>query len=187
MVCARPNQFSAFYLTKDAFTNASSFKGEAFFLIRYLQGTIQCMECDVSTLDNLEGAAKKMLDTLRPRASGATLITLSGELGAGKTAFVKALAKELGVSGVVNSPTFVLEKIYLLPEGGKFVRLVHIDAYRLGNGKELAPLGFEALMEDEQNIIALEWPERVADALPVPALRITLTLQSGGSRTLSYE
>ena len=144
------------------------------------------MERDVSTLEDLKRSAKEVLGTLRPRVQGATLITLSGELGAGKTAFVKALAEELGISVVVHSPTFVLEKMYPLPEGGSFARLVHIDAYRLNGGKELEPLDFTALMNDEKNLIALEWPEQVSDALPPPALHLSLVLKDDGSRTLLY-
>jgi tRNA threonylcarbamoyladenosine biosynthesis protein TsaE len=123
-----------------------------------------------------------------PVAGGAMLVALRGELGAGKTAFTKVVAKTLGVEDVVNSPTFVLEKIYLL--GGpasNFKRLVHIDAYRLEKGSDLTPLGFDELMQDTENLILLEWPEKVADALPPPAVRISLVVQPDGSRIISYD
>jgi tRNA threonylcarbamoyladenosine biosynthesis protein TsaE len=123
---------------------------------------------------------------LRPRTNEATLVTLSGELGAGKTAFTKAAAKALGVEETVTSPTFVLEKIYSLPAGNAFGRLIHIDAYRLESGAELAPLGFDELMRAPGNLILLEWPEKVADALPEPAKRILLVPMEDGSRTLTY-
>src|SRR3989338_8753227 len=99
----------------------------------------------IRTLAELEAEAARFARELVPRNTGATLVTLSGELGAGKTAFVKAVAKALGVGEVVNSPTFVLEKIYPLPlfsqkSGKGFKRLIHIDAYRLEKGGDLAPL-----------------------------------------------
>lgn len=135
----------------------------------------------------LEEEAARFTGSLAPIVGGATLVTLSGELGAGKTAFTKAVAKTLGVEDIVNSPTFVLEKIYQLGSStSKFVRLIHIDAYRLEKGSDLAPLGFDELMQDTENLILLEWPEKVADVLPVPTIKISLTVQDDDSRIISY-
>lgn len=144
------------------------------------------MVTTVDTLEELEAEAKRFVDSLVP-SGGATLVTLSGELGAGKTAFTKACARALGIEDTVNSPTFVLEKIYKLGHPTHFERLVHIDAYRLETGGDLTPLCFDELMKDRGNFIFLEWPEKVADALPPPAHAITLTLLSDGSRTISYD
>ncbi len=143
------------------------------------------MEKAVKSLAELEEEAARFVGSLAPRAE-ATLITLSGELGAGKTAFTKAAALALGVDDTVTSPTFVLEKIYLLPEGQAFRRLIHIDAYRLEKGSELASLGFDELMQDAQNLIFLEWPEKVNEALPEPAVEISFSVQDNESRILSY-
>ncbi|KKW44463.1 MAG: hypothetical protein UY94_C0023G0005 [Parcubacteria group bacterium GW2011_GWA2_56_21] len=144
----------------------------------------------IQTLRELEAEAADFVRSLMPEA-GATLVTLSGELGAGKTAFTKSVAKAFGVEETVNSPTFVLEKIYFLPRelGGrtsKFARLVHIDAYRLEKGSDLAALGFDELLQDPGNLIMLEWPENVAEALPAPAVRVMLTALPDGSHTLAY-
>lgn len=142
---------------------------------------------EVHSLEELQKEAQAFAQTLSSRASGATLLTLSGELGAGKTTFTQAFAKGLGVTEVVNSPTFVLEKIYQLPAPMRgFTRLVHIDAYRLSQGSDLAPLGFDALMKDVQNLILLEWPERVHDGLPVPVYALRFEAHTDGSRTISY-
>ena len=144
------------------------------------------METSAKTLADFEAEAVRFSAMLVP-SERATLVTLSGELGAGKTAFAKAVAKFLGVEEIVTSPTFVLEKIYLLgSEASKYKRLVHIDAYRLEQGSELAPLGFDELMQDSGNLILLEWPEKVSDALPVPSVQISITPQPDGSRTISY-
>jgi tRNA threonylcarbamoyladenosine biosynthesis protein TsaE len=139
----------------------------------------------VETLDQLAAEAAEFLKWRAPLSGSATLVTLSGELGAGKTAFTKEVAKALGVVGVVNSPTFVLEKIYQL-KGQKFARLVHIDAYRLESGAELAPLGFDEIMKDPGNLVMLEWPEKVADALPPACIAIALKALDGGARTIAY-
>ena len=146
------------------------------------------MEKVVKTLAEFEAEAERFIGALSPHEGGATLVTLSGELGAGKTAFTKAVARTLGVEETVTSPTFVLEKIYLLGgEASKFKRLVHIDAYRLEEGGDLSALGFDELMQDAGNLILLEWPERVVGALPVPAVKISITPQADSSRTIIYD
>lgn len=147
------------------------------------------MEKVVRSLSEFEDTARELARDWKPRAEGATLITLSGELGAGKTAFTKTVAEEFGVSEVVNSPTFVIEKVYEpSPEKGNgFARLIHIDAYRLESGKQLEPLHFEDALADPKNLILLEWPEQVADALPKPAMRISITQEADDARTFTYE
>lgn len=140
----------------------------------------------VRALEEFEVEAARFAASLSRRPDGAVLVTLSGELGAGKTAFTKAVARALGVEEVVNSPTFVLEKIYMLPEDAPFARLIHIDAYRLEKGADLAPLGFDELMKDPGNLVMLEWPEKVRDGLPPPAHAISFASSADGSRTITY-
>ncbi len=145
------------------------------------------MEKQIATLEELVHEAERFIATLAPESGRASLVTLSGELGAGKTAFTKACAKALGVEESVTSPTFVLEKVYSLdPSATAFKRLVHIDAYRLESGAELAPLGFDELLKDPKTLILLEWPEKVADALPAATRAIILAVHPDGSRTLTY-
>lgn len=139
------------------------------------------------TTDELGAEAAAFVCSLAPRESGATLVKLSGELGAGKTAFTKAAAAALGIEETITSPTFVLEKIYQLPEGRAFKRFIHIDAYRLERGSDLAPLGFDELMQDAANLVFLEWPEKVVDALVVfPARHLSFVVLPDGARELSY-
>jgi tRNA threonylcarbamoyladenosine biosynthesis protein TsaE len=108
----------------------------------------------------------------------ALIVGLFGDLGAGKTTFTQAFAKALGVEDTVNSPTFVIEKIYELGAGlinnkpTPFQHLIHIDAYRLNGGKELLHLGFEEIANDSKNIIFIEWPEKVADILPSDMIKL---------------
>ena len=89
----------------------------------------------VQTFADFNTEATRFASSLEPSQQGAMLVTLSGELGAGKTAFTKAASRTLGVTETVNSPTFVLEKIYALPQFDghsvsfkSFKRLIHIDA-----------------------------------------------------------
>src|SRR3954467_7628344 len=85
------------------------------------------------------------LDTSRDEA---LVVGLYGNLGAGKTSFTQAVARELGVKDVVNSPTFVIEKIYETAHPN-FKRLIHIDAYRLEDARELQVLNFEELVANK--------------------------------------
>ncbi len=104
------------------------------------------------------------------------VIALRGDLGAGKTTFVQGLAAGLGFAGQVTSPTFILVNEHPLPDRR---RLVHIDAYRLGDAgavalDEAATFGLEELLAAEDAIVAIEWSERVADALPDDYLLVEL-------------
>ena len=144
------------------------------------------MERIVKTLEELSEEVERFVKDLAPSPRGATLVTLSGELGAGKTAFTKAVAKVLGIEETVTSPTFVLEKIYKLPEGRTFKNLIHIDAYRLESGSDLAPLGFDEIMKDARNLILFEWPEKVSGVLPEPTTKISFAMHPDTSRTISY-
>lgn len=103
----------------------------------------------------------------------ATVVALQGDLGSGKTTFVQGAAKALGVREKITSPTFVIEKIYPLTEQ-RFERLVHIDAYRLNNTRELFVLGWGETLRDPKNLIFIEWPERVAEAIPEGTIRFML-------------
>ncbi len=149
------------------------------------------METKVQNLEEMHAEATRFLGGLHKKEDGAMLITLSGELGAGKTAFVKMIAQELGVDDLVTSPTFVLEKIYSL--GGptskfaQFARLIHIDAYRLEDGKDLSAIGFDEILQDPDNLIFLEWPEKVENNLPKTAHKISIKVLSDDSRLISYD
>ncbi|MEX2013562.1 MAG: tRNA (adenosine(37)-N6)-threonylcarbamoyltransferase complex ATPase subunit type 1 TsaE [Parcubacteria group bacterium] len=101
----------------------------------------------------------------------ATVVGLQGELGAGKTHFVKALGQMMGINERIVSPTFVIIKSYDMDWRG-FKKLIHIDAYRLEKESELLNLGWNKLVENPENLILIEWPERVENILPKDAKRI---------------
>ncbi len=117
------------------------------------------------SLEKTQEIADSFIQSISPRENTATVVALSGDLGAGKTAFSKCVAKTFGVEETVTSPTFVIEKVYELKDQ-KFSRLIHIDAYRLNDSKELLNLGWQKIVSDPQNIILIEWPEMVSDILP---------------------
>ncbi len=141
------------------------------------------MEIKVAGEQKMHEAAKAFLAHLAP-GEKATLVTLSGDLGAGKTTFVKGIAKALGIEEHITSPTFVIMKIYDLLDG-KFARIIHMDAYRLKGMKHLKVLGWDELLRDPKNLIFLEWPEKIEEAIPQDAKRITFRY-SGDDRHLLY-
>ena len=140
-------------------------------------------------LSGLSQLTKDVLAEL-PVKNTAALLALSGELGAGKTTFVQALGKALGITETMQSPTYVLMKKYQIPQGdiltpglfkvSPFKQLIHIDAYRLEKTEEFAVLKPEQFLQDPKTLVVVEWPEKVAGSLP-PA-DLTVNFSSDGAK-----
>jgi len=139
----------------------------------------------IKTEKDLEKLAEDILIlATEKKYNHATVLALRGELGAGKTTFTKNLAKILGITESITSPTFVIQKTFSInAENFKnlatenkalaeafskniFTQLIHIDSYRLDLSAELAHLGWHDLLNQKENLIVVEWPERIADILP---------------------
>lgn len=139
------------------------------------------------SLGDTAAIARQFAERLEPHADRATVVALSGDLGAGKTTFAKAFAAALGVpEAEVTSPTFVIEK--RLPIQGKpfFKTLVHIDAYRLEKPEELERLGWERTLADKTNLVLVEWPGNVGSALPSDAVRISFRFVDENTREIVF-
>lgn len=120
------------------------------------------------TKNELGDIAKKILEKVSFLAlSRATLVTLSGDLGAGKTTMTQHIAGELGITEKVISPTFVIMKSYKI-NNSKYAwkNLVHIDAYRLTKSDELMKLGWQEILNNKDNLIIIEWSELVPECIP---------------------
>lgn len=118
------------------------------------------METRINVIEaELPAVATALLQSL-PTCAGGTILSFTGDLGAGKTTFVQYLATALGVEEAVNSPTFVLQKIYPTSHD-RFTVLVHIDLYRLQTSAEAAILQLEQWATDPQVLLCVEWPDRV--------------------------
>lgn len=113
-----------------------------------------------------------------------TIIALQGNLGAGKTVFAKGVAKTLGVEETVTSPTFVLEKIYTLPENAPWKHMIHIDAYRLEGEEELTTIGWNSIATDPNNLILIEWPEQVGLGVPERAVWVEFEVLDNTTRKI---
>jgi tRNA threonylcarbamoyladenosine biosynthesis protein TsaE len=143
------------------------------------------MEYKTCSLEEFNAEAARFARGLNPRPNSATIVALFGELGAGKTTFVQRVAHEFGVEDQVNSPTFVIEKIYQCTQGS-FMRLVHIDAYRLKGESELNVLGWQELSHDPLNLILIEWADNVSGAIPKDAIRVSIKGEND-MRDIVYE
>ena len=121
----------------------------------------------------------------RRNNQNALIVGLYGELGSGKTTFVKGIAKVFGLEKTITSPTFVIEKIYKL-KNQVFDNLIHIDAYRLKNEKELLNLGWREISKNPKNIIFIEWPENVNDILPSDAKNIKFRFVDKNVREITF-
>ena len=140
----------------------------------------------VHNAEEMMREAAEFAQRIPPRTNAATIIALSGDLGAGKTTFTKGIAKALGVANEVTSPTFVIEKIYALT-GQKWERLIHIDMYRLNSAEELPAIGWDEFSKDPSNLIVIEWPEQVEGVIPEGAMKIGFRDTGGETREISYQ
>ena len=102
-----------------------------------------------------QDVAKTFLKSL----NGGEVVGLRGELGAGKTAFVKGVADGLGITRPVRSPSYTLVNVYKT-EYPSIDRLVHVDLYRLEDGSDVEVLGFEEWLGDPGVLLFIEWPDR---------------------------
>lgn len=121
-------------------------------------------------------------DALAAALPERAFLALEGDLGAGKTTFVKALAAAAGVDPAdVTSPTFGLIHLHDLPAGHPASRLVHADCYRLSGSAELGELGWEEWLA-APGWVAAEWPSRIPDALPADRLDVAIGILSETGR-----
>jgi len=126
-----------------------------------------------------EAIAAKLADSLQPN----DVVALEGELGAGKTQFVRGLVKALGGDcRAVSSPTFVLLNVYKTP----LLAVYHLDAYRVGGAEDFSSIGFGELLE-QNGIVVVEWPSRVKDILPPRRINITFEITGKTSRKITVE
>ena len=120
-------------------------------------------------LTNSEGETEALGCRLGERLAPGTVIAYTGDLGAGKTAFTRGLARGLGIPDRVTSPTFTIVNEY---EGGR-LPLFHFDMYRLGSSDELFDIGWEDYLA-RGGVCAVEWSENVEDALDGDTVRVDI-------------
>ncbi len=130
------------------------------------------------SLDRIDTVAEDFLKRTKPRS----VIAFSGEMGAGKTTFIQALCRVLGVKTEVNSPTFSLVNEYFTPEG---TSIFHFDLYRIEDPSELFDLGYEEYFYSEDYCF-IEWPEKASHLIPEDALIAEIKVGPDGSREIHF-
>lgn len=137
-------------------------------------------------LDELGEIAQFILKEVgRKNNEMATVVTFSGDLGTGKTTITQEIAKILGITESVVSPTFVIMKIYKTKDL-KYKNLIHIDAYRLNKSEELLHLGWEEMAKNKENLIIVEWPERTPECFGNNVYQINLSHKDENTRTIEF-
>lgn len=134
---------------------------------------------EMSFFSKSEDMTKKIAAMLANQLDSGDVITLSGNLGAGKTTFTKGLAAELGIKRAVTSPTFTIMKEYK----GR-IPLYHIDAYRLEDSEE--DIGFEEYLEGD-GVTVIEWAHFIEHFLPQDRLEIIIDYHNETSRSISLQ
>lgn len=137
----------------------------------------------IKNLDDLKTYVFDFLSKLSKK-DVATIIALSGDLGVGKTAFVKMAAKYFSINEDITSPTFVIQKEYAIKNHFDFDIMIHIDAYRLKNKSELEYLKWNDLITDPKKIIFIEWPEQVKDIDMPNAYSVHIDIAEDESRSI---
>jgi len=135
--------------------------------------------------EETQDLAKKLAgDVLKSQAP--RVIALEGELGGGKTTFLQGFAKGLGVKEKILSPTFnIFKKYKFQSQNLKF--LYHMDCYRLQGVKDLEVLGFQEIISDPQNIVAIEWASKIKKALPQNTLHIKFKFINDKTRSINIQ
>ena len=128
-------------------------------------------------LTNIECVARQFVE----EQSDGRVFAFYGQMGAGKTTFIAAVCKALGIEEPVNSPTFAIVNEYVADNGET---VYHFDCYRLNTLRDALNIGIEEYFASG-NICFIEWAENIEELLPVDAVRVNIVVEDDGSREVS--
>ena len=131
----------------------------------------------IKDIGHIREAAREFIEHIGDRR----VFAFYGNMGAGKTTFVKAVCEELGVSDVITSPTFAIVNEYQKADG---MPIYHFDFYRIKRIEEVYDMGYEDYFYSGA-LCFIEWPELIESLLPENAVRVTITENSDGSRVVT--
>jgi tRNA threonylcarbamoyladenosine biosynthesis protein TsaE len=143
------------------------------------------MEIRIQDLAHIREAAREFVQQIGER----TVFAFYGKMGAGKTTFIKAVCEELGVSDVITSPTFAIVNEYAIGSwpfapSPQPSAIYHFDFYRIKKLEEVYDMGYEDYFYSGA-LCFIEWPELIEELLPDDAVRVTISEQTDGSRTVA--
>ena len=136
------------------------------------------MKLTLSDISNINNIAREFIRAME----GNRIFAFYGNMGAGKTTFIKAICEELGVSDTVTSPTFAIINEYESPSEGS---IYHFDFYRIKKLEEVYDMGFEDYFYSG-SLCFIEWPELIEEVLPSEAIRVTITQHPDGTREIEF-
>ena len=136
------------------------------------------MEIKIEKLDNIREAAKQFIANI----GDSTVFAFYGNMGAGKTTFVKAVCEELGGDDVITSPTFSIVNEYRSEQTGELI--YHFDFYRVKKIEEVYDMGFEDYFYSGA-LCFIEWPELCEEVLPDDTVKVSINEEPDGSRTIT--
>lgn len=134
----------------------------------------------IHNLAMIREAAKEFIAGMDDR----TVFAFYGNMGAGKTTFIKAICEELGVEDVINSPTFAIINEYRSSDTGELI--YHFDFYRINKLSEAQDIGTEDYFYSGA-LCFIEWPEKIKDLLPFDIVNVTIKENEDGTRTVTIE
>ena len=137
------------------------------------------LRIEINNLNQIHEAARTFIDHI----GNDTIFAFYGNMGAGKTTFIKAVCEELGVEDVINSPTFAIVNEYLAGNGNT---IYHFDCYRINKIVEALDMGCQDYF-DSGNLCFIEWPENIAEILPEEAVAVHINVQDKDSRIIEIE
>ncbi len=135
------------------------------------------MEIRINSIDGIREAAREFIQHI----GEARVFAFYGKMGAGKTTFVKAICEELGSTDVITSPTFAIVNEYTSND----TPIYHFDFYRIKKLEEVYDMGYEEYFYSGA-LCLIEWPELIEEILPDDAVRVSITEQEDGSRTIMF-
>ncbi|MBR2102208.1 MAG: tRNA (adenosine(37)-N6)-threonylcarbamoyltransferase complex ATPase subunit type 1 TsaE [Prevotella sp.] len=138
------------------------------------------MEIKINNIADIRAAARQFVSQM----PAGNVFAFYGEMGAGKTTFIKALCQELGVVEEVTSPTFAIVNEYEATATTPPV-IYHFDFYRIKKVEEAYDIGFDDYI-DSGALCFIEWPEMIEELLPEDATRVDIVVADDGSRTVSF-
>jgi len=146
------------------------------------------METITNSTEETEQLARKIADRLRP----GDVLALYGDLGSGKTTLTKFLVKALGFKDKVQSPTFIMARVYETNESlrediSRLNRINHLDLYRLQDKKELENFGIEEYFDEPSSITIIEWAEMAEDYLPRKTIKVEFTELGDTKRKINVQ
>lgn len=139
------------------------------------------MELEVSDISGLEAAVVELLSFAGKRRK----FTFTGEVGAGKTTFIQAFCRHLGVKEHVTSPTYALVNEYTFQDQDGVHLVNHLDLYRLKNLEEALEIGIEEYLDDDTYCL-IEWPELIEELLPPGTVRVIISIEEHSKRKIIF-